>query len=85
MCVWEFVADETAELVEPQLVCECEVPSDVTDLRFLDEQRIVGSFSNGCVAMFKYKNIMKVCTLLESLSLSLSLSLSHNEGVYTVC
>ena len=46
--------------MEPQLVCECEVPSSVMDLRFLDEQRVVGSFSNGCVAVFKYKNMLKV-------------------------
>ena len=69
VCVWQFAEDEAAELAEPQLVCECEVPSDLMDLKFLDEQRVVGSFSNGCVAVFRYKNMVKV----RSLSLSLSL------------
>lgn len=58
--MWQFTEDETAELTEPQLVCECESSSSVMDLRFLDEQNVVGSFSNGCVAIFRYKSMMKV-------------------------
>ena len=43
-------------IVEPELVCAHEVESDVTDLLFLDEERITASFSNGCVALLKYKH-----------------------------
>ena len=60
VCIWQFSEDESAELVEPELVCECEVDSDVMDLRFLDEQRVVASFSNGCVTLFRYRSIHKV-------------------------
>ena len=60
MCIWQFIEDESAELVEPELVCECEVASNVMDLIFLDEQRVVASFSNGCVALFRYRSMQKV-------------------------
>lgn len=42
-------------VTEPELVCSCEVQGDVMDLQFLDEERITASFSNGCVAVLKYR------------------------------
>ena len=63
VCIWEYSPDDSPHSdgsTEPQLICECEVQSDVTDLRFLDEQRVVGSFSNGCVVLFRYQAARKV-------------------------
>ncbi len=56
--LWEYRHTESSN--EPQLICEATVPSDVTDLSFLDERRLVASFSNGCVALFKYQRMRKV-------------------------
>lgn len=58
VCLWEYSHGDQSS--EPQLVCEAEVQSDVTDLSFLDERRLVASFSNGCVALFKYQTLRKV-------------------------
>ncbi len=60
--LWEYCHAEPNN--EPQLICETEVPSDVTNLSFLDERRLVASFSNGCVALFKYQSMRKVSSLL---------------------
>ena len=69
MCVWHFDPDDhpatAADLLEPQLVCELEVNSEVTDLRFLDTQRVVASLSNGCVALFVYQAMLKVCVCVR--------------------
>ena len=46
-------------------MCGSEVRSDVTDLCFLDERRLVASFSNGCVALFKYQDLQKVWSELS--------------------
>ncbi len=58
LSIWEYGHNEQNS--EPQLVCEAMVPSDVTDMSFLDERRLVASFSNGCVALFKYQTLRKV-------------------------
>ena len=40
---------------------------DVTDLRFLDEEKIVGSFSNGSIALYKYRPVVQVTEILQLL------------------
>lgn len=54
--------------MEPEFLCEQEMAADTTDLRFLDEERIVGSFSNGCVSLFRYSAAMQVDVFVQDLA-----------------
>ena len=49
-----------SSLVEPVFLCEQEMAADTTDLHFLDEERLFGSFSNGCVMLFRFRAAMQV-------------------------
>ena len=50
----------SSSLVEPVFLCEQEMAADTTDLCFLDEERLFGSFSNGCVILFRFCAAMQV-------------------------
>ena len=50
----------SSSLVEPVFLCEQEMAADTTDLCFLDEERLFGSFSNGCVMLFRFCAAMQV-------------------------
>lgn len=81
--MWQFDPDDSqggSDLLEPQLVCEHKVPSEVTELRFLDPQRVVGSFSNGCVALFMYQARVKVrvCVCVVNLSWETMFAFMYN-------
>ena len=71
VCVWCYSSEvspgdptSSPSLTEPVLLCEREIAADTTDLKFLDEERIVGSFSNGCVSLFRYSAAMQVDDVL---------------------
>ena len=67
VCIWRYSSevshDESpspSSLVEPVFLCEQEMAADTTDLHFLDEERLFGSFSNGCVMLFRFRAAMQV-------------------------
>ena len=65
VCIWRYSSEVSRDeapssLVEPVFLCEQEMAADTTDLRFLDEERIFGSFSNGCVMLFRFQAAMQV-------------------------
>ena len=75
MCIWRYSSevspgdpDSLPSLMEPEFLCEQEMAADTTDLRFLDEERIVGSFSNGCVSLFRYSAAMQVDVFVQDLA-----------------
>jgi len=75
VCIWRYSSevspgdpDSSPSLMEPEFLCEQEMAADTTDLRFLDEERIVGSFSNGCVSLFRYSAAMQVDVFVQDLA-----------------
>ena len=68
VCIWQCSSEvscdkppsSSSSLVEPVFLCEQEMAADTTDLCFLDEERLFGSFSNGCVMLFRFCAAMQV-------------------------
>ena len=67
VCMWHYSSEVSRDespspssLVEPVFLCEQEMAADTTDLHFLDEERLFGSFSNGCVMLFRFRAAMQV-------------------------
>ena len=103
VCIWRYSSEVSRDeapssLVEPVFLCEQEMAADTTDLRFLDEERIFGSFSNGCVMLFRFRAAMQVDFFVflsqvmtyqtsspSSPPLSLSLSLSFSDAKCVPC